>query len=197
MKAIDQLIEMARQTSEIEWIAVTLLLTYVWLMARKNVLAWPMGILGSALYIWICYSSYLYLDAALQVFYVAFGIYGWFKWKKTGPDFPIERWGIKKHLSWLLFGGLMVILLGWLADTFTAQQSPFVDATIFVFSLIATYMTAEKILENWTYWMVIDTIAVVLFFSKELYLTSLLYVLYTILASVGWVKWKTQITSNE
>lgn len=196
MNGLQQLIEMAKQTSEIEWLAVLSLMVYVWLMARKNVLAWPMGILGSALYIWICYSTLLYLDAALQVCYVAFGIYGWIKWNSTGADFPIQTWALKTHVAWILAGVMLVVSLGWLAATFTAQQSPFVDATIFVFSLIATYMTAQKILENWIYWIAIDAVAVGLFYSKDLYLTSLLYVFYTVLAVIGWMRWKTEIKST-
>ena len=196
MNGFQQLIEMAKQTSAIEWLAVLFLMVYVWLMARKNVLAWPMGILGSALYIWICYSTFLYLDAALQVCYVAFGIYGWIKWNSTGADFPIQTWTLKMHVTWIVSGVLLVVSLGWLADTFTAQQSPFVDSTIFVFSLIATYMTAQKVLENWIYWIVIDAVAVGLFYSKDLYLTSLLYVFYTVLAVIGWMRWRTEINSK-
>ncbi len=196
MNGFHQLIEMAKQTSAIEWLAVLFLMVYVWLMARKNVLAWPMGILGSALYIWICYSTFLYLDAALQVCYVAFGIYGWIKWNSTGVDFSIQKWTIKTHVAWIVSGVFLVVSLGWLADTFTAQQSPFVDATIFVFSLIATYMTAQKVLENWIYWIAIDAVAIGLFYSKELYLTSVLYLFYTVLAVIGWIRWRTEIKST-
>jgi nicotinamide mononucleotide transporter len=138
----------------------------------------------------------LYLDAALQVCYVAFGIYGWIKWNSTGADFPIQTWTLKTHVMWIGSGLILVVSLGWLADTFTAQQSPFVDATIFVFSLIATYMTAQKTLENWIYWIVIDAVAVGLFYSKDLYLTSVLYVFYTVLAVIGWMRWRTEINSK-
>lgn len=193
MNRFDQLVEMAKQTSEIEWLAVFFLITYVWLMARKNILAWPMGIAGSALYIWICYSTHLFFDAVLQVVYVGFGIYGWMKWNTAGTDFPIQKWSIQKSMKWIIIGLVLVGVLGWLADTFTTQQSPFVDAFIFVFSLIATYMTAEKILENWMFWIVVDGVAVGLFFSKDLYLTSVLYVLYTVLATIGWLRWRKEI----
>ena len=197
MEGVNQVIEMAKQTSVMEWIAVLCLVIYIWLIARENVLAWPFGIIGSAIYIWICYTSHLFLDAGLQVFYVAFGIIGWMKWKETGNRTHIQQWPLKKHLIWLLTGGISILLLGWLAAQHTSQQSPYVDAFIFVFSLIATYFTAEKILENWMYWIVVDAVAVGLFYSKELYLTSLLYVIYTILALIGWFKWKGELKKEE
>lgn len=197
MEGIHQVIEMAKQTSMMEWIAVLCLVIYIWLIARENVLAWPFGIIGSAIYIWICYSAHLFLDAGLQVFYVALGVIGWVKWKGTSNSNGIQHWPIKKHLIWILIGGLSVVLLGWLATHYTSQQSPYVDAFIFVFSLIATYFTAEKILENWLYWIVVDAIAVGLFYSKELYLTSLLYVMYTVLALFGWIKWKNELQKGE
>lgn len=193
MEGINQVIEMANQTSVMEWIAVLCLVIYIWLIARENVIAWPFGIIGSAIYIWICFSAHLFLDAGLQVFYVAFGIIGWVKWTGTGNNTEIQHWPIKKHLIWLLIGGISTLLLGWLATHYTSQQSPYIDAFIFVFSLIATYLTAEKILENWVYWIVVDAVAIGLFYSKGLYLTSLLYVIYTVLALFGWIKWKSEI----
>ena len=189
MEWVDECLKMTSQTSGIEWLAVLTLIGYVLLMAQENVFAWPLGIIGSGLYCWICASNQLFLDAILQVFYVVFGIYGWVIWQTKNSDLPIRTLPIKLHLFFGLFGSLLVIFLGYLADSFTSQQSTYVDGFIFVFSLIATYMTAQKILENWIYWIIIDTVALFLFYSKELYLTSGLYLLYMLLAVFGCVAW--------
>lgn len=194
MEQLNDWLSMVRATSAIEWLAVGSLIVYVSLMAKENILAWPMGILGSGLYCWICFSNQLFLDAILQVFYVIFGLYGWLLWRHKKHDFSIHTVSIQRHFLFIAIGFLLVIVLGYLADTFTSQASPYVDGFIFVFSLIATYMTAQKMIENWVYWIIIDAVAVGLFYSKDLYLTSGLYVLYTILSFIGLITWKKEYT---
>jgi nicotinamide mononucleotide transporter len=75
-------------------------------------------------------------------------------------------------------------------ERFTNQAAPFVDAPITLFSLFATYLVAQKVVENWWYWIVIDVICIPLFYSRGLYVTSFLYVVYTIMAVVALIQWK-------
>jgi nicotinamide mononucleotide transporter len=66
---------------------------------------------------------------------------------------------------------------------------PIIDSFTTVFSVISTFMLTKKILENWLYWVVIDIVSVYLYFSRELHLTSLLFILYSIIAIFGYFSW--------
>jgi nicotinamide mononucleotide transporter len=96
---------------------------------------------------------------------------------------------LKFHLISIAVIVVLAIVLGFLMQRFTNQAAPFVDAPITLFSLFATYLVAQKVVENWWYWIVIDSICIPLFYSRGLYVTSILYVVYTIMAVVALIQW--------
>ena len=79
--------------------------------------------------------------------------------------------------------------MGFYFATYTNAKMPIVDSFTTVFSIFATYMVAKKILGNWLYWIVIDMVSVYLYFSRDLHLTSLLFMAYTIIAIFGYFSW--------
>jgi nicotinamide mononucleotide transporter len=82
--------------------------------------------------------------------------------------------------------------LGYIFDSYTNQENPYTDAFSTVFSLAATFMVTKKVLENWIYWIVIDAVCIYLFASRGLFLTSILFFFYTIIAVFGFVQWRRQ-----
>jgi nicotinamide mononucleotide transporter len=117
-------------------------------------------------------------------------IWGWYNWHKTRFDDEfIIRWTISHHLINILSSAGFTWILGYLFDTYTDQAMPYLDAFITVFSLGATFMVAKKVLENWIYWIIIDVVSVQLYLNKDLNLTALLYVFYTIMSVIGLVSW--------
>lgn len=187
-----------KQTTLIEWFIFITALAYVFLAAIENSWCWLFGIIASALSIYLCYSGKLFLESGLNVFYVIIGVYGWYQWKygsKEKAALKIIPSTINKNILLMGIGMALWIPFALVAKNYSTQALPYLDAFITAFSLVATWMTAKKILENWLYWIVIDALAVVLYANRGFYLIALLYIIYTILALVGYIKWKKTITT--
>ncbi len=172
--------------------AVVLGVVYVVLAARENIWCWIFGILSSALSIYLFFLSKLYAESILYFYYVIAGIYGWYAWhkRKGQNELKISTWKISHHLLAIVLGIALSLLLAWILKTYTDAQMPLVDAHTTIFSFIATYMVTRKKLENWLYWIVIDTVSVGLYASRGLYLYAFLMIIYTIIAISGYLSWR-------
>ncbi len=193
----DNLIEGILSTSAIEWIAVCSSIIYVILAARKLIYCWLFAFISSALFVYICFSANLYLESVLQLFYVVMAVVGFLLWNKS-DSVEIIKWPVKYHVINLSLSTLTALLLGYLFSVYTDQANPYVDASTTVFSLVATFMVTKKVLENWVYWIIIDAVSVYLYFSRDLHLTAVLFVIFTLLAITGYVSWnKTMKTAQQ
>lgn len=174
----------------LEWIAVFASIFYVILMARKNIAAWFFAALGALVYVYLCFDNQLFLEMFLQLFYVAMAAWGWYNWKRTRfDDHFIHRWSFSHHALNILISLAITWGLGYLADEYTSQTMPYLDSFTTVFSLAATFMVTQKVLENWIYWIVIDIASIFLYESKELNLTAMLFAFYTIVSIFGLLSW--------
>lgn len=178
-------------TTLLEWIAVLTGLFYVILMARKRHSAWFFAGISSGVYVYVCYVNQLYLESILQAYYLFMAVYGWYIWrKKASTDQFIVRWSFRRHILFILTCTQVALLAGIFFDSSTNQAFPYTDAFVTVFSLGATFMVTQRVLENWLYWIVIDTVSVYLFFSRDLNMTSLLFVAYTLISIEGYIRWR-------
>ena len=175
--------------SIIESIAVLFSMLYVILAAKENILCWWAAVISVTLYIYIFFSVQLYPETGLQVFYLFMAFYGYYNWNKKEQSLQIIEWNISKHFAVLILGAILTFLMGFYFTTYTNAKMPIVDSFTTVFSIFATYMVVKKILGNWLYWIVIDTVSVYLFYSRDLHLTSLLFMAYTIIAVFGYFNW--------
>jgi nicotinamide mononucleotide transporter len=175
--------------SVIESIAVFFSILYVVLAVKENIWCWGAAAISVILYIYICYSAQLYAETGLQFFYLLMSIYGYFQWNKNDSNLKIQQWTTAKHLLILILGALLTFLMGFYFSIYTNAAMPLVDSFTTVFSVFATFMVTRKILGNWLYWIVIDGVSVYLYFSRGLQLTSLLFVVYTIIAIFGYLSW--------
>ena len=182
--------------SIIETIAVVLSVLYVILATKQNIWCWAAAGISVVLYIYICFSAQLYPETGLQIFYLLMTFYGYFQWNKNNRELEIAQWTIGKHLLLILIGAIITFLMGFYFATFTSSKMPIVDSFTTVFSIIATYMVTKKVLSNWLYWIVIDAVSIYLYFSRDLHLTSLLFIAYTIIAILGYFAWLKQTTSD-
>ncbi len=175
-------------------------LIYVILAAYENILCWFFGIIGSLLSIYLFYSGKLYAESALYLYYVIAGFYGWYAWSRRKNEevfyetessvLKIHTWKSSQHLQAIGLGIILALVLAWSLKTFTDAQLPLIDAFTTIFSFIATYMVTRKILENWLYWIFIDLVTAGMYFHREYYLYALLMIIYTVIAIVGYLKWK-------
>ncbi len=183
------------QTSLIEWIIFFTALIYILLAVYEHSLCWPFGILSCLLSIYLCFSGQLFLESFLQVFYVVIGLYGWYQWHKksninSAEESIINSISVKNIIIILIIGIALFLPIGKIASHYSTQQMPYLDAFITSFSIIATWMTAKKIIQNWIFWIVIDTLATILYAYRHFYLIAVIYIIYTFVALVGYWKWK-------
>ncbi|MDA8607864.1 nicotinamide riboside transporter PnuC [Gammaproteobacteria bacterium] len=176
----------------VEITAVVLAILYLVLAVKQNILCWVCGIISSVLYFFIMRSVGLYMEAYLQIFYVFMGFYGWSQWKiKTSntSNFVVNTWNKSQHL----FATSMILMLSIISATmlrfFTDAALPFLDALVTWGAVVATYMVAKKLLENWIYWLVIDSISIFLFISRGLFPTAFLFGIYIIIIIYGYRSW--------
>ena len=178
----------------VEVCAVILALAYVILAIFQRRLCWIAAIASASLYILIFWQVRLYLEAALQVFYIAMAVYGWLAWQKKDHESqtPIRMWSPRQHTvacSALVF---LSLLIGSAMARWTDAASPYVDAATTVSALLATWMVARKLLENWLYWIAIDLASIGLYLSRDLSLTAALFAGYVLLAVWGYRAWRAQ-----
>lgn len=172
--------------------AVVFAIIYLLLAVKQDVRCWYAAIFSSFLYFFIMMSANLYMEAYLQIFYIFMAIYGWFQWNKISEDkskFIVRTWSIKQHLIVICSVISLAYISGSLLNIYTEAALPFIDALTTWGAIIATYMVAKKLLENWIYWFVIDSISVLLFMSRGLYLTSVLFFVYLIIIYFGYKSW--------
>ena len=178
-----------------EIVAALLAIAYLLLAMRQDSRCWIAWILSSLMYLFVMYSAGLYMEAGLQIFYLLMGFYGLYQWQyklANNEALKIKVWPITTHMMCLTTLFLLVLTSGYILSNNTDAASPYIDAFTTWGAIIASYMVAKKILENWIYWFVVDFVSVFLFVSRELYPTALLFCLYLILVIFGYRSWKNE-----
>jgi len=184
----------------IEATAVVFGLICVWMTIRQNIWCWPTGLVQVALYILIFYQVKLYSDLLLHIIYVGLQVYGWHHWLHGGKNrtqLPVSTLGVRSRMAWPVATIVGTFGLGYLMSTFTDAAVPYGDAFTTVASLIAQWLMARKRLESWLFWISVDVVAVGIYWHKSLYLTSGLYAVFLVLATLGWFAWRKSLRENE
>lgn len=185
----------------IEGIGAALAVAYLLLALKQNKLCWFAWIASSILYLYVMYQAGLYMESLLQVFYLCMGFYGLSQWTKTisnNQNTYVDIWSIGNHIFAISLVIVLSFLSGILLSNFSNAALPFIDAFTTWGAIVASYMVAKKILENWIYWFVIDFISVFIFASRGLYFTSALFVTYLVIIYFGYKSWsKIRLNQNE
>lgn len=183
----------------IELLASVLGILYVILAIRQNIWCWMAGIINVVLYIFIFLNARLYGDMALQVFYLLMSIYGWYSWKfsKSKNKEVLVVTQLTQNSGFLLLVILTILSVGFgYLLSFTNSDIPYWDGLTTALGLIATWMIARKIIENWLVWIFTDLLCVGIYYYKELYPTAIFYLIMAILAVVAYYKWKKDMRRN-
>lgn len=175
---------------------------YVLLEIRRVILLWPLGIITSAVYIYVFGKSGFYAGMTLQGYYVIISIYGWYVWQKAGsrhgvtgeagPEVADDIRRITPVISWLSLAAALIlwVVLWFLLGRFTDSPVPLWDGLITSLSVVATWMLAKKILEQWYVWIVANIIAFIVYLAMGMIPTAILFAVYTAMAVVGLRTWK-------
>ena len=168
------------------------MLIYLRLEYKASIWLWPVGVLLPLLYIYIYFVNRFYADMAINVYYLAASIYGWMRWKKhsgsgngLGIRFtPPRIWIGVSAVFTALFAALVTILLR------TDDVAPWGDAFTTALSIIGMWMLARKYIEQWGVWLVVNVVSAMLYFSKGMMPTGIVYTVYSIVPIFGYIKWK-------
>jgi nicotinamide mononucleotide transporter len=178
----------------LEIVAFVLALAMVAANMRVHPMAWPLAIGSSLLYALLFADSRLYGEASLQLFFVIIALWGWWQWLRgTGQGgAPLVVRGMTARQRWLTAAATLAAwpLLGLLLQNTTDSDVPYFDALPTVASVTGQVLLGRKFVENWPVWVGVNVVSVVLFAIKGLWLTVLLYALFTVLAVVGWRAWR-------
>ncbi len=184
--------EQFSQWSGYELLAVMMAIGYLLLAIRQNIWCWLCAGISTAIYIVIFFQAKLYMESLLNGFYLLMAIYGWQIWRNAAgelEDLPVTVWPWRTHFFAIAFIAALSMSSGYLLDEFTDAAFPYVDSATTFAAVWATFLVARKVLENWWYWLVIDLVSILIYWSRDLQLTSVLFATYVVLIPFGLAAW--------
>jgi nicotinamide mononucleotide transporter len=188
-----------RASSGIEIVAAVLAVAYLVLAIKQWRSCWFAAFVSSALYVLVLFRARLYMESTLNAFYAAMAVYGYLQWRANpaGTALGVSR----RPLAWhaLAFGAVLVaaIVNSYLLKRYTPAALPLADSLVTWSSVFATFLVARKIYENWHWWLVIDSVAMVLYWMRGLYATTLLFALYLIMIGFGMREWRRSLRQGD
>ena len=180
-------------TSAWEGVAVVLAVAYLLLAARAHVACWACALTSSAIYTALFWQVSLPMQSLLNLFYVGMAIYGWRQWRAGGPHgvpLAITSWPWPRHVLVLTAVGVLTLANGYLLERGAVSAWPYLDALMTWGAVLATFMIARKVLENWIYWFVLDAIAIPLYLERGLLLSAVLFAGYLVIVIDGYRRWR-------
>jgi nicotinamide mononucleotide transporter len=187
--------------SWVEFVGTVLYFASVWLIARKNLLTWPVGIVSVILYAVLFWQIRLYSDCLEQLYYLVVSAWGWISWKRTKDRESAIPTGFSRPAAIAAWAALTLALgsgLGlavarldrWLPAFFPEPAAyPFLDALTTVASFVAMYLLTRRRAESWAWWIVVDVIGVGLYWVKGVRFIALQYVVLLAMAVYGFLRW--------
>lgn len=188
----------------IEIIGAAIGLIYLFLEYKANVWLWPAGIVMSLFYVVIFFHGKFYADAAVYLYYIGANTYGLLKWTQSrrqgltadgieANELTITHVPSKKILPIAATAIALWGLLYWILSTFTDSPVPLGDAFTTALSIVAMWMLAQKYLEQWLLWIIVNVVSTALYFWKGLYPTAILFIVYVIVAVLGYFRWRNEM----
>ena len=180
------------QNSLLELVAVVLAIAYLLLAVRQHIACWYAAFISTAIFLYVFWQVNLYMESGLQVYYLGMAVYGWWAWQRGRsegkPGLTISTWSLRQHL--IVIG--IVVVATFVSGTLlsgTEQRLGYLDSFTTWGAVVATFMVTRKVLENWLYWIVIDSASLYLYFDRELYFTMILFLVYLVIIFFGFRNW--------
>lgn len=164
----------------------------IWFTTKRLMICWPIVLAADVLYLVVFYHARLLSDALLQIFFIAFTLYGWWNWWR-GVQEEGEVRVVPLPKSSFLIAVAAGIAGTFLVGAITKQLNaalPYLDAALMSFSLVGSWWQARKHIANWWLWIIVDTLYIGEYIYKHLWVTSVLYAVLVILAILGLRDWR-------
>ncbi len=169
------------------------------LLARyAHVGVFPTGLVSTLLYIYICFGAGLYADMGVNAWYASMSVYGWWRWTRPVPGQAVLPIAFANRRNWRIFtllSGGSLLAIYFLLTHYTDSTVPFADAFTTALAIGGMYLMAEKKVENWIAWVVVDVASIFLYAYKGLPISSMQFVIFTVLALWGWHSWQKTATA--
>jgi len=178
--------------SPLEMLAVATAIGYLLLAIRENIWCWACAAGSTSCYVWLFVDAKLYMESALNGFYLAMAGYGWYMWRfggERGRELPVVTWPPARHAAAIAGVAGLSGTSGFLLASYSDAAYPYVDSATTWAAIWTTFLVARKVLENWWYWLAIDAVSAWIYWMRELPLTTVLFVLYLAMIPFGLVAW--------
>ena len=195
--------------SYVEFLGTVLYLWSVWLIAKRDILTWAIGIISVLLYMILFYQIRLYSDTIEQIYYLGASVYGWWIWNKSPKDngkiTDVKYSNLKNLIFWVVFTVIFSVAFGFSTSRIhfllpgifpEAASFPYLDALTTIMSFSAMLLMAQKKTESWIYWIIVDVIGIWLYYEKDVKFISLMYVILLIMAFNGLRSWHKSIQNS-
>jgi nicotinamide mononucleotide transporter len=193
---ISQFISDIHQTSWLEFIAVVTGIASVIFSRKENILVYPVGMVSTGIFIWLYITHGLYADASVNFYYTVMSVIGWIMWSRKSEGKPVLSITTSSKRDWrngLIFFFCCWVILYFLLSHFTDSTVPIADSFTSAAAFTGMWLMNKKKLENWTWWIVTDLASIPLNFYKHLVFTSFQYLVFLILAAMGYITWRKKI----
>lgn len=185
----------------LELFAVIMNITSVVYAKRNNILVYPTGLIGTGIFVYILLNFSLLGDTIINAYFFSMSIYGWYFWSRKKDEVFINQVSTInrneiKYLFILAISSLIFIYLVY--DYFDKWNNwtAYVDNVTTAIFFIAMWLMAKRKVESWIFWIIGDLITVPLYFYKGLTISSLQYIIFLILAVLGYISWKKILDKN-
>ncbi len=175
----------------------------VYLLIKRNIWCWFFGFIQVSLFAWLFFHNKLYSDAGLHVIYIGLQFYGWWNWMQhkdcgaNGSDIVIHYTTKNEVLLWTTIALFSAGILGTLMHQLTDASFAYADAFTTCASLVAQWLLTRRHLLNWVFWIIVDIVAIFIYFQKGLYPTSVLYFTFLVMCFFGQYSWYKQYQTQQ
>ena len=179
----------------LELFAVTMNIFSVIYAKRNSILVYPTGLIGTGIFVYILYNFSLLGDMIINFYFVLMSIYGWYYWsqKKDGEVLHnVSRTSTKEYYIILILGITSLLSIYFIYNFYDKWDSwtAYVDTITTAIFFVAMYLMARRKVESWIFWIIGDIITIPLYFYKGLTISSIQYLIFLILAILGYISWK-------
>lgn len=193
---LTQLYSNILDTSWLEVVAVVFGILSVWFARKENIWVYPTGIVNVLIYVYLCFFAGLYADMGINAFYFVMSVFGWYNWSRKDESLqhvPISSLNLKQ---WLFYTFLIAVAFGvisYLLINYTDSTVPLFDSFTTSLFIAGMWLMAIKKIENWLLWILGDILVIPMFAAKGLAFTSIQYMVFLVLALMGYVEWRKRI----
>lgn len=193
---LSQLYSNVLNTSWLEVVAVVFGILSVWFARKENIWVYPTGIVNVLIYVYLCFYAGLYADMAINAFYFVMSVFGWYNWSRRDENMQHVPISSLSLMQWIFYILLITVAFGtiyYVLSHYTNSTVPVFDSFTTSLFIAGMWLMAIKKIENWLLWIAGDMLVIPLFSMKGLVFTSVQYIVFLVLAVMGYIEWRKRL----